>query len=76
MERLDKENPNVKVHKDSRRDFTNPLCKPDLSMGLNNEGESSKSSATLRSAAKECFDWMEIKLFFVWQTFNCRQKTP
>lgn len=57
MEQLDGEKPNVKVHKDCLRDFTNAFCKPDLSIGVNNEGESSKSSSTLRSAGKECFYW-------------------
>ena len=57
MKQLDEEKPNVKVHKDCRRNFTNPFRKPDLSMGVNNKGESSASSATLRSAGKECFDW-------------------
>ena len=57
MEQLDEEKSNVKVNKDCRRDFTNPLQKPDLSMGVINEGESPKNSATLRSAGKECFDW-------------------
>ena len=36
MEELDEEKPNVKVNKDCRRDFTNPLHKPDLPMGVNN----------------------------------------
>ena len=57
MEQLDEEKPNVKIHKDCRRDFANPLREPELSMGVNNEGESSKSSITLRSAGKECLDW-------------------
>lgn len=35
-EKLDEEKPNVKVNKDCRRDFTNPLHKPDLPMGVNN----------------------------------------
>ena len=57
MGQLDEEKPNVKVYKDCLRDFTNALCKPDLPMGVNNEGESSKSTLTFRSAGIECFDW-------------------
>ena len=52
-----KKSPNVKIHEDYRRDFTNRLRKPDHSMGINNESESSKSSATLCSAGKKFFDW-------------------
>ena len=40
MEQLDEEKPNVRVHKDCRRDLTR---KPDVSVGVNSEGESSKS---------------------------------
>lgn len=35
MELLDEQNPNVEIHKDCRH---NPLRKPDLSIGVNNEG--------------------------------------
>ena len=42
-------------------------------MGVNNEGESSKSSATLRSAGKVCFDW-KSNCFLCGKCFTVNKK--
>ena len=73
MEQLDEEKPNVKVHKECRRDFTNPLRKPDLSMGLNNERQ--LFSATLCSAGKKCFDW-KSNCFLCGKSLTVEKKQP